>query len=191
MIHYESQFPSTKTKTNSCPECDFTTADPGSLTRHRKRIHGYIPKIRRSRHPKPRTGVYSEEQIQANLAENSGLALQTNQDPVSATERDGVSQKCPSPSISATPEYEYPHPNPKSSHTRFISSFDSDESLGPMTLRRVSQARLEREPSDSGQIRSASAEDNRSPEMTRRSMSRSPQRSAWPHQRDPFGPLDP
>ncbi|KAJ3729745.1 hypothetical protein C8R42DRAFT_174868 [Lentinula raphanica] len=43
----------TKSKTNCCPDCDFTTVDPGSLTRHRKRIHGYIPKIRRSRHPKP------------------------------------------------------------------------------------------------------------------------------------------
>ncbi|KAJ4480202.1 hypothetical protein J3R30DRAFT_3470175 [Lentinula aciculospora] len=44
---------STKSKTNNCPNCDFTTVDPGSLTRHRKRIHGYIPKTRRSRHPKP------------------------------------------------------------------------------------------------------------------------------------------
>lgn len=46
---------STKSKTNSCPECDFTTVDPGSLTRHRKRIHGYIPKLRRSRQPKPQS----------------------------------------------------------------------------------------------------------------------------------------
>ncbi|KAJ3813103.1 hypothetical protein EV368DRAFT_21986, partial [Lentinula lateritia] len=37
----------TKSKTNSCPDCDFVTVDPGSLTRHRKRIHGYIPKMRR------------------------------------------------------------------------------------------------------------------------------------------------
>ncbi|KAJ3747933.1 hypothetical protein DFH05DRAFT_867244 [Lentinula detonsa] len=43
----------TKSKTSCCPDCDFTTVDPGSLTRHRKRIHGYIPKMRRSRHPKP------------------------------------------------------------------------------------------------------------------------------------------
>ncbi|THU91380.1 hypothetical protein K435DRAFT_968209 [Dendrothele bispora CBS 962.96] len=39
----------TRSKTSRCPECDFTTVDPGSLTRHRKRIHGYVPKPRRPR----------------------------------------------------------------------------------------------------------------------------------------------
>jgi hypothetical protein len=49
----------------SCPtpDCDFVTSDSGSLTRHRKRIHGYEPKARSttpgetsSRHtPYPRT----------------------------------------------------------------------------------------------------------------------------------------
>lgn len=43
----------TKTKSERCPDCDFTTVDPGSLTRHRKRIHGYIPKTRRTRQPPP------------------------------------------------------------------------------------------------------------------------------------------
>ncbi|KAK7453403.1 hypothetical protein VKT23_011668 [Stygiomarasmius scandens] len=43
----------TKNKTNHCPDCEFTTVDPGSLTRHRKRIHGYIPKSRRPRQPRP------------------------------------------------------------------------------------------------------------------------------------------
>ncbi|THU84944.1 hypothetical protein K435DRAFT_843480 [Dendrothele bispora CBS 962.96] len=43
----------TKSKTNHCPDCDFTTVDPGSLTRHRKRIHGYIPKMRKPRQPRP------------------------------------------------------------------------------------------------------------------------------------------
>ncbi|KAG7090294.1 hypothetical protein E1B28_011891 [Marasmius oreades] len=43
----------TKAKTERCPDCDFSTVDPGSLTRHRKRIHGYIPKTRRSRQPAP------------------------------------------------------------------------------------------------------------------------------------------
>ncbi|ESK88994.1 transcriptional repressor ctcf-like [Moniliophthora roreri MCA 2997] len=43
----------TKTKTERCPDCDFSTVDPGSLTRHRKRIHGYVPKTRRSRQPAP------------------------------------------------------------------------------------------------------------------------------------------
>ncbi|KAF9465449.1 hypothetical protein BDZ94DRAFT_1234608 [Collybia nuda] len=33
-------------KPKSCPDCEYTTSDPGSLTRHRKRIHGYVPKER-------------------------------------------------------------------------------------------------------------------------------------------------
>ncbi|KAJ7582278.1 hypothetical protein C8J56DRAFT_246028 [Mycena floridula] len=32
-----------------CPDCDFETPDAGSLTRHRKRKHNYIPKARRSK----------------------------------------------------------------------------------------------------------------------------------------------
>lgn len=52
---------STKSKTNSCPDCDFVTVDPGSLTRHRKRIHGYIPKMRRSRQPKPQPDAAGAE----------------------------------------------------------------------------------------------------------------------------------
>ncbi|GLB41256.1 putative zinc finger, C2H2 type [Lyophyllum shimeji] len=31
-------------KPHACPDCEFRTADPGSLTRHRKRTHGYVPK---------------------------------------------------------------------------------------------------------------------------------------------------
>ncbi|KAG5641567.1 hypothetical protein DXG03_004708, partial [Asterophora parasitica] len=31
-------------KPHACPDCEFRTADPGSLTRHRKRIHAYVPK---------------------------------------------------------------------------------------------------------------------------------------------------
>ncbi|KAF5379352.1 hypothetical protein D9757_007671 [Collybiopsis confluens] len=38
-----------KEKRNACPECDFKTCDPGSLTRHRKRIHKYVPKPRKAR----------------------------------------------------------------------------------------------------------------------------------------------
>ncbi|KAJ7582270.1 hypothetical protein C8J56DRAFT_1029107 [Mycena floridula] len=32
-----------------CPDCDFETPDAGSLTRHRKRKHNYIPKARRAK----------------------------------------------------------------------------------------------------------------------------------------------
>ncbi|KAF9069607.1 hypothetical protein BDP27DRAFT_1402464 [Rhodocollybia butyracea] len=38
-----------KDKSKVCPECSFKTTDPASLIRHRKRIHGYVPKPRRAR----------------------------------------------------------------------------------------------------------------------------------------------
>ncbi|KAJ4000326.1 hypothetical protein F5050DRAFT_562950 [Lentinula boryana] len=34
-----------------CPTCDFETPDPGSLTRHRKRRHEYVPEPRKPRNP--------------------------------------------------------------------------------------------------------------------------------------------
>src|ERR1700722_12108574 len=37
-----------------CPTCGFATTDPGSLTRHRKRRHGYNPKTRQD-HPERST----------------------------------------------------------------------------------------------------------------------------------------
>ena len=40
---------STGEKPQCCPTCDFATSDPGSLTRHRKRVHGYEPKPRKAR----------------------------------------------------------------------------------------------------------------------------------------------
>ncbi|KAJ7581419.1 hypothetical protein C8J56DRAFT_1057403 [Mycena floridula] len=36
-------------QSNKCPSCPFKTTDPGSLTRHRKRLHSYIPKRRKSK----------------------------------------------------------------------------------------------------------------------------------------------
>ncbi|KAE9405369.1 hypothetical protein BT96DRAFT_988417 [Gymnopus androsaceus JB14] len=41
----------TKVKNQQCPSCDFATVDPGSLTRHRKRRHQYVPKERKPRTP--------------------------------------------------------------------------------------------------------------------------------------------
>lgn len=40
---------STGERSQHCPDCDFRTSDPGSLTRHRKRLHKYVPKPRRRR----------------------------------------------------------------------------------------------------------------------------------------------
>ncbi|KAK0204700.1 hypothetical protein DFS33DRAFT_1322092 [Desarmillaria ectypa] len=39
----------THQKSQHCPDCTFRTSDPGSLTRHRKRLHSYVPKQRQSR----------------------------------------------------------------------------------------------------------------------------------------------
>ncbi|KIY71680.1 hypothetical protein CYLTODRAFT_418584 [Cylindrobasidium torrendii FP15055 ss-10] len=36
-------------KSRACPDCSFATTDPGSLTRHRKRVHNYVPKKRKAR----------------------------------------------------------------------------------------------------------------------------------------------
>ncbi|KIK56449.1 hypothetical protein GYMLUDRAFT_820992 [Collybiopsis luxurians FD-317 M1] len=41
----------TKVKDQQCPTCNFATGDPGSLTRHRKRRHEYVPKPRKPRTP--------------------------------------------------------------------------------------------------------------------------------------------
>ncbi|KAF8825607.1 hypothetical protein HHX47_DHR6000265 [Lentinula edodes] len=39
----------TQEKSKTCPDCSFRTGDPSSLTRHRKRIHNYIPNPRKAR----------------------------------------------------------------------------------------------------------------------------------------------
>ncbi|KAJ3875628.1 hypothetical protein F5051DRAFT_470241 [Lentinula edodes] len=39
----------TRIKDQECPDCEFATADPGSLTRHRKRRHEYVPERRKPR----------------------------------------------------------------------------------------------------------------------------------------------
>ncbi|KDQ51790.1 hypothetical protein JAAARDRAFT_62313 [Jaapia argillacea MUCL 33604] len=36
-----------KVRSKKCPDCPFATSDPGSLTRHRKRLHAYDPKAQR------------------------------------------------------------------------------------------------------------------------------------------------
>ncbi|KAG0691577.1 hypothetical protein DFH29DRAFT_1085512 [Suillus ampliporus] len=40
----------TRERSKTCPHpgCEFATTDPGSLTRHRKQLHGYEPKARRN-----------------------------------------------------------------------------------------------------------------------------------------------
>ncbi|KAL0062553.1 hypothetical protein AAF712_010592 [Marasmius tenuissimus] len=44
--HYRTH---TGDKNKKCPDCDFRTVDPGSLTRHRKRQHQYVPVPRKAR----------------------------------------------------------------------------------------------------------------------------------------------
>ncbi|KAJ7825543.1 hypothetical protein B0H14DRAFT_2596494 [Mycena olivaceomarginata] len=40
-------FGSTREKPKKCPTCPYTTGDPGSLTNHRKTLHGYKPRAKR------------------------------------------------------------------------------------------------------------------------------------------------
>ncbi|KAE9406927.1 hypothetical protein BT96DRAFT_915075 [Gymnopus androsaceus JB14] len=133
----------TKNKTNNCPDCDFITADPGSLTRHRKRLHAYVPQMRRSRHPKPKNASSDESQTQI---DEGFRPMQMGHDFVSAETR--PRQTLPPitlPPISvAIPEYYSTRvsPGPGPSHNHLITPYES----APMTFRRVSQARLERDP---------------------------------------------
>ncbi|PFH51605.1 hypothetical protein AMATHDRAFT_58709 [Amanita thiersii Skay4041] len=43
----------TGAKPHHCPSCDFATGDPGMLTKHRRRLHGYIPKQRQRKSKVP------------------------------------------------------------------------------------------------------------------------------------------
>ncbi|KAJ4473408.1 hypothetical protein C8J55DRAFT_562919 [Lentinula edodes] len=53
--HYRTH---TQEKSKTCPDCSFRTGDPSSLTRHRKRIHNYIPNPR-----KPRRSFSSDKSV--------------------------------------------------------------------------------------------------------------------------------
>ncbi|KAF9265219.1 hypothetical protein L218DRAFT_986424 [Marasmius fiardii PR-910] len=44
--HYRTH---TKERNQACPDCDSKFSDPGSLIRHRKNLHGYVPKPRKKR----------------------------------------------------------------------------------------------------------------------------------------------
>ncbi|KAF9073212.1 hypothetical protein BDP27DRAFT_1360422 [Rhodocollybia butyracea] len=46
-------------KCEICPDCFFKTCDPAALVKHRKRIHGYVPKARKPRTRKIRTSASS------------------------------------------------------------------------------------------------------------------------------------
>ncbi|KIK52494.1 hypothetical protein GYMLUDRAFT_966858 [Collybiopsis luxurians FD-317 M1] len=71
----------TQDKNQKCPDCAFCSVDPASLTRHRKRIHGYIPRRRRtpaSRQIKPKALSDSVKSSQ-NPATESGCSRSTSE----------------------------------------------------------------------------------------------------------------
>ncbi|KAF9266393.1 hypothetical protein L218DRAFT_996574 [Marasmius fiardii PR-910] len=43
-VHYRTH---TKERNQVCPDCDSKFSDPGSLIRHRKNLHGYVPTARK------------------------------------------------------------------------------------------------------------------------------------------------
>ncbi|KAF8824776.1 hypothetical protein HHX47_DHR7000300 [Lentinula edodes] len=141
----------------SALNCDFTTVDPGSLTRHRKRIHGYIPKSRRSRHPKPTTTISSDDgssRISSN--QNDGgegsSSMQTTvhegQDSESYSgpyDTGHVQSSHQSQSLLLDESISRPNFN-QAPISRFITTLSSSTSTSapiPMTTKRISRARME------------------------------------------------
>lgn len=65
----------TGSKTQKCPSCSFKTVDPGSLTRHRKRLHGYVPKGRNSKGRETETDKTPTPPPPSQYASSSSSAL--------------------------------------------------------------------------------------------------------------------
>ncbi|KAJ7226536.1 hypothetical protein B0H12DRAFT_1328689 [Mycena haematopus] len=64
-------------KPESCPNCDYTTGDPASLTTHRKTVHGYQPGPKSRTHASgPLTGdnAYPSWQVSSSSPESSSSA---------------------------------------------------------------------------------------------------------------------
>ncbi|KAK0469893.1 uncharacterized protein EV420DRAFT_1634301 [Desarmillaria tabescens] len=71
----------TRQKSQHCPDCTFCTSDPGSLTRHRKRLHGYVPKQRQSRDARGRISpVKTMTATQTALAPKATCTLVSDSD---------------------------------------------------------------------------------------------------------------
>ncbi|KAJ3886166.1 hypothetical protein GG344DRAFT_81976 [Lentinula edodes] len=70
--HYRTHL---QDKSRACPSCDFKTCDPGSLTRHRKRIHGYVPKPRKARATKKQQDTSSDRSISPSLTSVSSESI--------------------------------------------------------------------------------------------------------------------
>lgn len=61
---------SAKIKDQKCPDCDFASSDPGSLTRHRKNRHEYVPE-----HRKPRTNPTRAVSVQRSESRPSFIMI--------------------------------------------------------------------------------------------------------------------
>lgn len=129
---------STKIKNQRCPEprCDFATSDPGSLTRHRKRLHKYVPEQRKRHSHRPRPS-----------RDNDGLQFVawTNDSNSPSERRSNCYSLATSNSLSSASGEAYHH---LSQVERSISPSDSEQ-----TDSRYSPAySSERIPSDSRQV---------------------------------------
>lgn len=74
----------TRQKSQHCPDCAFCTSDPGSLTRHRKRLHGYVPRQRQSRDVRGRISPIKKTTTTTRTAPSSKAASA----PVSVSDQD-------------------------------------------------------------------------------------------------------
>ncbi|KAH7874117.1 uncharacterized protein C8R40DRAFT_1172048 [Lentinula edodes] len=80
--HYRTHL---QDKSRACPSCDFKTCDPGSLTRHRKRIHGYVPKPRKARATKRQQDTSSDRSISPTLTSVSSESISGLSSPSSSS----------------------------------------------------------------------------------------------------------
>ncbi|KAJ8522328.1 hypothetical protein ONZ45_g1117 [Pleurotus djamor] len=96
----------TNNKCKTCPDCEFKTVDPGSLTRHKKRVHGYVPKPRR-----PRLGGANSKKTKASRHEPYPSAPRDSPAPSQSSKRSGSSWYTTSDSEIATPSPTFSQPS--------------------------------------------------------------------------------
>ncbi|KAG7089997.1 hypothetical protein E1B28_011619 [Marasmius oreades] len=100
-IHHRTH---TKERNQVCPDCDSRFSDPGSLIRHRKTLHGYVPKARKTRQSSTTTSPasstrgrrrrqpYSHSMSSVSSASSSGLSSPDPTTPTSPSTSDVHSQ---------------------------------------------------------------------------------------------------
>ncbi|KAK7462903.1 hypothetical protein VKT23_007482 [Stygiomarasmius scandens] len=98
-------------KTKHCPDCDLSFGDPASLTRHRKRRHGYVP----NRSAKRAKNTSSNNSAASSSSRTTKRAQQASPDSSATSSSSGTSSPrssytSPDPSFSSQPLEVLPYP---------------------------------------------------------------------------------